>query len=109
CFLQQEHRAVIVADGEPLTRAVDRIGSEIDQLARRPIDLRRHVVAPGTPAIIDASGSGGRGRIRSVPMAPRKYSTVRLTPSRSATRGSQPSMLRARVMSGRRTFGSSSG
>src|SRR5487761_1222917 len=39
----------------------------------------------------------------------RKYSRVRRRPSSRATRGSQPSRLRARLMSGRRCFGSSTG
>src|ERR1700682_6373523 len=39
----------------------------------------------------------------------RKYSRVRLRPSSRGTSGSQPSRLRARVMSGRRCFGSSIG
>src|SRR5258708_3971591 len=38
-----------------------------------------------------------------------KYSSVRARPSSSATSGSQPSSVRARVMSGRRCFGSSTG
>ena len=38
-----------------------------------------------------------------------KYSSVLVSPSSSGTFGSQPSSVRARVMSGCRTFGSSSG
>ena len=38
-----------------------------------------------------------------------KYSIVFVSPSRRSTFGSQPSSVRARVMSGRRTFGSSTG
>jgi hypothetical protein len=38
-----------------------------------------------------------------------KYSIVRFIPSCRSTFGSQPSSVRARVMSGRRTFGSSCG
>src|SRR5262249_38966613 len=81
---------VIIANGEPLAGPLERVGGQVDQLPRRATHGQ---LLPTRPAAT----------------SPRKYSTVLATPSRTGTFGVQPRSVHARVMSGRRTLGSSSG
>src|SRR5690606_35747160 len=84
---------------------------------------KRQVIGAGVEAPTYATGRRGvkrrsptsqpggrqRGAGSGFSSAPRRYSSVRLRPSRRLKRGSQPSFVRAVVMSGWRIFGSSAG
>ena len=102
------HRAVVDDDDLPVERQVDH--------AHPAQDLATVLRSLNTGTMTDSSLYAGRvergsGRLIGVdPRAGRRTTApCRSSPSRSGDLGSQPSSVRARVMSGRRWVGSSCG